>query len=110
MAQYTISGVWKDDYGTITHYAIHEANFEKQLVQSPAKKYSKAAAIKLLENSQNSARTMLWNYSAESWKLGVSVNVVGTGASKYLRTTQDKTVRDNLAHLIDYSFATDDLT
>lgn len=107
MADYAISGVWKDDNGTIINYAIHTVNLEENIVYY-ATKYSKAEAIRLLENPQNSARTLLWNYTSQSWKWGTIVNVVGSGTNRYLRTTQDKTVKDNLAHLINYSFVCND--
>jgi hypothetical protein len=41
---------------------------------------------------------------------GQPFQVVGTGTNRYLRTTQDGTVRDNLNHLIDYSFVTMNLS
>ncbi|MCD0456327.1 DUF3892 domain-containing protein [Chryseobacterium sp. LC2016-27] len=107
MANYTISGIWKDTNGVITHYAVHEFDDGTNTAEL-ATKMSKAAAIQLLERPLNNAITMLWNYSDEGWKRGTDVNVVGTGANKYLRTTQDNTVRDNLAHLINYGFITDD--
>lgn len=110
MANYAISGVWKDSNGTITHYAIHDANFTANSTDNPAKKYSKAEAITLLDNSINSAKSMLWNYSTHGWNWGTTIQVVGTGTNRYLRTTQDGTVRDNLDHLIDYSFVTMNLS
>lgn len=110
MAHYAISGVWKDANGTITDYAIHSADKEKNTVDNPAKKYSKAEAIRLLDNTQNSARTLLWNYTSKNWNWGTTVNVVGTATDKYLRTTQDGNVRDNLDHLIDYSYIAKNLS
>lgn len=109
MANYAISGVWKDDAGVITHYAVHELNDEKDSADT-AKKMTKATAIKLAENSQNSVVTIIWNYTNESWGVGTVVNVIGAGVDKYLRTKQDNTVRDNLAHLIDYGAITEDLS
>ncbi|KFC20076.1 DUF3892 domain-containing protein [Chryseobacterium sp. FH1] len=110
MAHYAISGVWKDANGTITDYAIHTANKEKNTVDNPAKKYSKAEAIKLLDNSQNSAQTLLWNYTSKVWKWGTDIIVVATGTNKYLRTIQDGTVQDNLDHLINYTFVTNNMS
>jgi len=110
MAHYAISGIWKNGSGTITDYAIHIADRKENTVNTPAKKYSKAEAVQLLENSQNSAETILWNYTSKSWQWGTDVNVIGTGENKYLRTTQDGTVRDNLDHLINYSFVTNNLS
>ncbi|WP_428068206.1 DUF3892 domain-containing protein [Chryseobacterium gambrini] len=103
MATYAISGVWKDNTGTITHYAIHTVNGN---TLGLATKYTKANAINLLDNNQNSARTLLWNYTDQNWQWGTTVQVVGAGVNRYLRTTQDGTVRDNLAHLINYGWVT----
>lgn len=105
MANYTISGIWKDANKVITHYAVHMLDNEKSLI-GLATKMNKSAAIKLLENPQNRAITMLWNYGSESWKRGTDIIVVGAGNDRYLRTTQDSTVRDNLAHLINYGLVT----
>ncbi|WP_294217992.1 DUF3892 domain-containing protein [uncultured Chryseobacterium sp.] len=110
MAHYAISGVWKDTNGTITDYAIHNTNVEKNAVDNPAKKYSKTEAIKLLYNSQNSAQTLLWNYKSKAWTWGTSIIVVNTGTNKYLRTIQDEIVRDNLDHLINYTFVASTLS
>lgn len=105
MVNYTISGIWKDTNGVITHYAVHEFDDDDNTI-SLATKMSKSAAVKLLEQSQNKVITMLWNYTDEGWKRGTDIIVVGTGNDKYLRTTQDSTVRDNLAHLINYGMIT----
>lgn len=59
--------------------------------------------------TRNLTITILWNYDAKSWEKGTKVEVIGTGLNKYLRTIQDETVIDNLAHLIDYGSITDDL-
>ncbi|WP_029292817.1 hypothetical protein [Chryseobacterium hispalense] len=109
MANYTISGIWKDANKVITHYAVHMLDNEKSLI-GLATKMNKSAAIKLLENPQNKAITMLWNYSSESWKRGTVIDVVGNGDDKYLRTIQDNTVRDNLAHLINYGLVTNEFS
>ncbi len=101
MAEYRISGVWKDDNDVITHYAFHTVN-EKGI--SRASKTSKAKAIELLETSGNSAVTWVWNYSASKWKIGESVEVVYGSSGKYLRSNPDDTKTDNLSHLIDFDW------
>lgn len=105
MAKYAISGVWKNTQGTITHYAVHEFNEQENSMELGVK-MTKATAVRLLENYQNSAITILWNYAQLGWVKGTTINVVGTAADRYLRTTQDGTVRDNLGHLINYGLIT----
>ncbi|MBN8623687.1 MAG: DUF3892 domain-containing protein [Flavobacteriales bacterium] len=109
MTHYAISGVWKDSNGTITHYAVHDVDVEKNTFFK-AKKYSKVQAVNLLDNSSTSARTLLWNYADECWKWGTYIDVVGTSPNKYLRTRHDGTERNNLAHLINYGWVANDFT
>jgi hypothetical protein len=101
MANYAISGVWKNSNNVITHYAIHHFS-EKENTIGLATKTTKSNAISLLDNSQNSAITILWNYNTEGWNRGATVSVVGSYPNKYLRTNQDGTVVDNLSNLINY--------
>lgn len=101
MAEYRISGVWKDVSNVITHYAFHKVNSDST---SRAKKTSKVEAIKLLETAGNSAVTWVWNYSFARFVVGESVNVVHGSNGKYLRSNPDSTVSDNLGHLIDYDW------
>lgn len=101
MAKYRISGVWKDSSNAITHYAFHTVGENST---SRASKMTKSAAISLLENSQNSAVTWIWNYSAAGWSIGENVEVVKGSNGKYLRSSRDNKVTDNLAHLIDFDW------
>lgn len=101
MAQFRISGIWKDDKNVITHYAFHTV-YEK--TTSRAKKMSKADAIQLLEIKSNTATTWKWNYSDAFWKIGEKVEVVDGSNGKYLRTNPNGTKTDNLEHLIDYDW------
>ena len=101
MAEYRISGVWKDSNNVITHYAFHTV-YEKTVGR--AVKKSKADAVKLLEADINSAVTWVWNYSTSFWKVGEKVEVVNGSTGKYLRSNPDNTKTDNLAHLIDFDW------
>ncbi|RZJ36566.1 MAG: DUF3892 domain-containing protein [Flavobacterium sp.] len=103
MANYMISGVWKDGTGRITHYAFHDLANQNRTM-GLASKITKARAIEIVSNSQNSVVTGIWNYTSEGWQIGTDVHVVGTVPNRYLRTTHDNTVRDNLSHLINYGF------
>jgi len=98
MTIYRISGVWKDDNSIITHYAFHRV---KETSVGFAEKKSKADAVALLNNPNNSATTWLWNYSLGAWIVGSNVHVV---EKKYLRANHDGTERNNLDHLIDYDW------
>ncbi len=101
MALYRISGVWKDSNNVITHYAFHEVGSDSI---TRAKKMSKAQAIALLELYGNSATTWIWNYTKAGWNVGENVEVVNGYSGKYLRSNRDKTLTDNLAHLIDFDW------
>lgn len=98
MTTFRISGVWKNDKGTITDYAVHSADNQR------AVKTTKAKAITLLEEKGNNATTLLWNYTRSSWEVGEKVSVSSRNGEKYLRTNPDDTERDNLGHLIDYDW------
>lgn len=98
MATYRISGVWKDTDNIITAYAIHSVS-NKTI--SKAIKYSKAEAIELVESTGNTVTTLQWNYSTRTWTIGEKVIVAKRdGRIKYLKTTPDDQLKDNLGHLI----------
>ena len=101
MTQFKISGVWKDDNNVITHYSLHTIK-EKTITR--ASKTSKAEAIRLLENKDNSATTWVWNYSASNWADGENVTVVNGPNGKFLRSNPDKKETNNLEHLIDFDW------
>lgn len=101
MAEYRISGIWKDDNDVITHYAFHEVS---QSGIKRATKKSKAQAIALLETTANKAVTWVWNYKKPGWEVGETVTVVNAISGKYLRSNPDNKLTDNLAHLIDYDW------
>ena len=73
MAQYKISGVWKDNDGVITHYAIHTMTDGKHF---RGRKMLKADAVKLLDQPGNTAWTWMWNYSTSYWQNGAKIEVV----------------------------------
>jgi hypothetical protein len=101
MTTFRISGVWKDANNVITAYAFHTVG---QTSTSRAVKKSKAQAIELLETPGNSATTWVWNYTTASWNVGEKVEVVKGVSSKYLRSNPDKSITDNLEHLIDFDW------
>lgn len=101
MAEYRISGVWKNSSNVITHYAFHTVGGKST---TRASKKSKVDAVKLLEMNGNSAITWVWNYSTAGWEIGENVEVVNGSNGKYLRSNPDNTKTDNLAHLIDFDW------
>ena len=101
MAEYRISGVWKNTDDVITHYAFHTVN--KKTI-SRAKKVTKSKAIQLVGNRQNTAKTWIWNYKRSGWKVGESVEVVKGKNGKYLRSNPDDSRTNNLGHLIDFDW------
>lgn len=100
MADYRISGVWKDGNGLITHYAIHApvANLFGQ-----AEKKTKNQVLSIFD-AGNTAKTWIWNYTSESWDVGQTVNVIIIGPYRYLRTDKDNIKRDNLNNLINVAW------
>jgi hypothetical protein len=101
MAEYRISGIWKDTNSVITHYAFHTVTLTGI---TRATKKSKVDAIALLEINGNSAVTWLWNYSSAGWKIGETVQVINGSTGKYLRSNQDSKLIDNLGHLINFDW------
>ncbi|WP_254161232.1 DUF3892 domain-containing protein [Chryseosolibacter histidini] len=101
MAKHKISGVWKDENNVITHYALHAEN---ENVTLKASKISKENAISLLETSENSAVTLIWNYSRAGWDVGESVQVVNGANGKFLRSNPGNSLTDDLGHLVDFDW------
>ena len=98
MAEYGISGVWKNSNGVITHYALHSKTINGV---SRARKISKTDAIALLEKG-NKAKTMVWNYTRKGMFFQENIIVVeNPKGNKFLRSTPDNHVSDNLENLID---------
>lgn len=100
MAEYRISGVWKND-NVITHYAVHKKS-ENSWYRST--KMTKAEAIKLVDDSSNTVYTWQWNYKTTTWSTGEKVTVVNGANGKYLRSNPDDSDTDNLGHLINYDW------
>lgn len=101
MAEYRISGIWKNTNNVITDYAFHTVG---ETTISRAIKKTKAQAIALLEINGNSATTWIWDYSRAKWKIGETVQVISGSNGKYLRSNPDNKLTDNLEHLIDFDW------
>ena len=105
MAEYRISGIWKNADGVITHYAVHLStrNQSGGFTINHAVKMTKAQTVNLLLQPTNTAKTFLWNYGRAQWFVGEDIHIVN-GNPQFLRTNHDGILRDNLLHLIDYGF------
>ncbi|HAV54325.1 MAG TPA: hypothetical protein DCX41_05250 [Aequorivita sp.] len=101
MAEYRISGIWKDSNGVITDYAFHEIDTDTRY---KAKKVSKSNAIARVENRANTVKTWVWNYRRANWVDGEDIHVSEGQNGKYLRSDPDNSLTDNLEHLIDFDW------
>lgn len=101
MAEFRISGIWKNNDNVITHYAFHTVGQDST---SRAEKIGKVQAIALLETRGNTAYTWVWKYTQAGWRIGEQVEVVNGRSGKFLRSNPDNSLTDNLAHLIDYDW------
>ncbi|SIT08930.1 Protein of unknown function [Chryseobacterium ureilyticum] len=108
MRNYVISGVWRDFTGTITDYAVHAVTNinPPHFSFDQATKYSKADAIALFDNPRISVWTVIWNYTTKAWHSESEVSVIGHGIDRYLRSSPNGIIQDNLEHLIDYGSIT----
>lgn len=95
LADYFISGVWKDSSERITDVLLHTVNDNN--VFQVGVKTSESNAINLLK-SRKTIKTITWGYP--EWQIGASVTVVTVGNREYLRTVANASVRDNLDNSI----------
>lgn len=101
MAEYRISGVWKNSNNVITHYAFHTVGTDSV---SRARKVSKSDAVARVEVRGNITKTWVWNYRRAGWDVGEDIHVVNGQNGKYLRSDPDNKLTDNLGHLIDFDW------
>lgn len=90
MANYYISGVWKDDQGRITDVNLHLGVGEGF---ARPRKTHKTQVIALIK-AGNNVNTITWGYP--DWELGASVAFEKVGYEEYLRTDPNASVKDNL--------------
>jgi len=102
MAEYRISGVWKNSHDTITHYALHTKQANGSY--SKAEKKTKTDVVTLIERG-NAIKTMTWNYTKGKMYEGEKVKVVNNASGeKYLRSDPDNHLNDNLGHAINMTW------
>jgi len=99
LADYFISGVWKDSSDRITDVLLHAVNDNNSFQMGV--KTSESNAINLLK-SRKTIKTITWRYP--KWHIGASVTVVTVGNREYLRTVANASERDNLDNSIDMKF------
>lgn len=95
LADYFISGVWKEDNDNITHVLLHKVNDDNSFMYGV--KTTELATINLIKQN-NTICTATWGYP--DWKLGASVTYVKSGNHEYLRTVANATKKDNLDNSI----------
>ena len=92
VADYYITGVWKDSQGRITNVMLHVVN-EDNGFRSKGTKTSKADTITLLKNKKL-IMSLTWNYPG--WNQGAYVTYENVNGQEYLRTVPNHTTKDNL--------------
>ena len=97
MADYRISGFWKDTTGVIAHYAVHII-YERTMTR--AQKLSKEEVIRLVNDPGNTTFTWLWDYDTNAWRDDEKIFVARQGLKKILRCASNSNKTDDLAHLI----------
>lgn len=95
LADYFISGVWKDSSERITYVMLHTVNENNSFYMGV--KTSESDAIKLLK-SKKTIKTITWGYP--DWQIGALVTVVSVGNVEYLRTVANASAKDNLDNSI----------
>lgn len=95
LADYFISGVWKDSSETITDVMLHTVNENNSF--NMGAKTSELNAINFLK-LKKTIKTITWGYP--DWQIGALVTVVTIGNIEYLRTVANASVKDNLDNLI----------
>lgn len=96
LADYFISGVWKDQSERITDVMLHLVNDNNSFQLGV--KTSESSAIALLK-SKKTIKTITWSYPG--WNIGASVIVQLVGNKEYLKTVANATRKDNLDNSID---------
>lgn len=97
MATYYATAVWFEDVNqeNISHVFLHIMMNNTVYLGT---KFSKNDVIKLL--SQNEIYTAEWDYKTSSWHQGSKISIVHGTSKSFLRSDADKTVKDNLGHLL----------
>ena len=103
MANFYVSGVYKNADGIITHLVVHA-----EITEDPANNtFWFGKGVKMTEkevialrNAGNVLQVILWNFSDQLWNAKAEINVIGADYNAYLRSTPDKSLADNLDNLL----------
>jgi hypothetical protein len=95
LADYFISGVWKDNSERITDVMLHTVNDNNTF--NLGVKTSETNAINQLK-LKKTIKTITWGYP--EWQIGASVTVINIGGVEYLKTVGNATIKDNLDNSI----------
>ncbi|SDH61300.1 DUF3892 domain-containing protein [Winogradskyella thalassocola] len=91
LANFFISGVWKDVNDNITHVLLHKVNDDNSFKFGD--KTDEQTVIKLLKQ-KFLIKTITWGYP--NWSIGAKVTYVSNNGREFLRTVANATVKDNL--------------
>lgn len=100
MADFYISGVFKNTQDEITHVMLHGDAGNNEFYNG--NKVTEAYVIRQLE-ALNTVQVITWNYTLASWYSGDFVKVVKGQFRKYIRSHANNTVNDNLDNLINFA-------
>lgn len=95
LANYFISGVWKDNNDNITHVLLHIVDENNSFRFGV--KTEESTAINLLKQGYT-IMTITWGYPG--WDKGAKVTYVSSRNREYLRTVANATEKDNLDNSI----------
>lgn len=97
-AHYFVTSVLKDKNNNISNLLIHLVSENDHFGSGSLK--SQTEVINLI-NQNWVFYTITWGYP--NWNLGAKIEVINDKDGQYLRTNRDKTAKDNLDNLINYS-------
>lgn len=92
VADFFITGVWKDSQKRITDVMLHAVNDDGSF-KSRGSKTSKTGVIGLLK-SKKTVMTLTWGYPG--WNHGAHVTYETVNGQEYLRTVPNSLTKDNL--------------
>ncbi|WP_338762027.1 DUF3892 domain-containing protein [Bernardetia sp. ABR2-2B] len=98
--KYRVSGIYRNQIGTITDYQVHKIENGRETIQ----KVNKGTLIFNIGMSTEVAKTYQWDYANGDWIDGEEIEII-KGDNDYLRTNPNNKKTDNLGNLIDYSKA-----
>jgi hypothetical protein len=92
VADFFITGVWKDSQKRITDVMLHAVN-EDGSFKARGSKTNRVAVVALLKNKKT-VMTLTWGYPG--WEIGANVTYENIGGQEFLRTVANATQKDNL--------------